>query len=213
MIRGSLFKVLVYLVFTADIVSAAVQADQSIRVTVDPASQYASRNVLVNDVGLPFLPALVTPEGIGRELSSFMPAAANAGHVPGNFRPPTFSRPISKIKAPQCYVPSWAPLPCCILLIRSCGQWELSAQVFFARVKGTVYWPATVRGVPSTDISLNDDLGIPEHETLLEYSATYQLPPRWALFYSVMTEETGGGPELRLDSSFDGQFTKVVLMF
>ncbi len=33
---------------------------------------------------------------------------------------------------------------------------------------------------------MNDDLGIPSHQTLLEYSAYYQIRPSWAVFYSVM---------------------------
>ena len=47
-------------------------------------------------------------------------------------------------------------------------------------------WPAQVLGIPATEADLNDDLGIPSHQTLLEYSAYYQFRPTWAVFYSVM---------------------------
>ena len=66
------------------------------------------------------------------------------------------------------------------------GQFELSTQVFFARTKGTVRWPAQVLGLPATEMDLNDDLGIPSHQVLLEYSAAFQFRPHWAVFYSVM---------------------------
>jgi hypothetical protein len=66
------------------------------------------------------------------------------------------------------------------------GQWELATQVFFARPKGTVRWPAPIFGIPATEMDLNDDLGIPSHQVLLEYSGTFQFRPHWAVFYSVM---------------------------
>jgi hypothetical protein len=66
------------------------------------------------------------------------------------------------------------------------GQWQLATQVFFARVKGTVRSPSSVFGIPATDIDFNDDLGLPSHQTFLEYSAWYQFRPSWALFYSIM---------------------------
>jgi hypothetical protein len=99
-----------------------------------------------------------------------------------------FAKPIVKCKPPLC-----PPIPCgivpsppCNLPKRMWGQWELATQVFFARTRGTVRWPANVLGIPATEADLNDDLGIPAHSTLLEYSAYYQIRPTWALFYSVM---------------------------
>ncbi len=100
-------------------------------------------------------------------------------------------RRISKVKAPSvcppgavnCAIPQ---APVCILPKRFPRQWELSAQVFYARVKGTIQWPAMVRGVPTTQLDLNSDLGIPDHAYLMEYSAYYQLTPSWAVFYTVM---------------------------
>jgi hypothetical protein len=70
-----------------------------------------------------------------------------------------------------------------------CGQFELATQVFFARTKGTVKYPAAVLGFPATEIDLNNDLGFDEHATVLEYSARYQFRPNWAFFYSIMPFE------------------------
>ena len=101
----------------------------------------------------------------------------------------SFAKPIVKCKPPLC-PPTGpcgiVPSPPCNLPKRMCGQWELATQVFFARTGGTVRWPAQVLGVPATEADLNDDLGIPKHQTLLEYSAFYQIRPTWAIFYSVM---------------------------
>ena len=100
----------------------------------------------------------------------------------------SFAKPIVKCKPSLCPpIPCGiVPCPSCRLPKRMCGQWELATQVFFARTRGTVRWPADVLGVPATEADLNDDLGIPAHQTLLEYSAFYQIRPSWAVFYSVM---------------------------
>jgi hypothetical protein len=42
-----------------------------------------------------------------------------------------------------------------------------------------------------SQVDFNDDLGIPAYHGLMEYTARYQLRPRWALHYSVMTSQMG----------------------
>ncbi len=77
----------------------------------------------------------------------------------------------------------------CILPIARPKGWEMNAAAFFARVKGTVRY---VRGnvgltfLNAQDVDLNNDLGVPEHMVVPEFSATYRFKPNWALRYSIM---------------------------
>ncbi len=127
----------------------------------------------------------------GQEPLQLQQAAASSmwGAAPPQ-RPRYFAqKPIVKCKPPICSPVGFCavkPSPPCTLPIRRCGQWELATQVFFARVRGTVQWPALVLGIPATPLDLNDDLGIPSHQTLLEYSGRYQFRPHWAIYYSIM---------------------------
>jgi hypothetical protein len=66
------------------------------------------------------------------------------------------------------------------------GQWELSIQTFFARVGGTVRYPATVLGIQASTISIDDELGLDDNHVLLEYSGKCQFRPNWAFLYSIM---------------------------
>lgn len=103
-------------------------------------------------------------------------------------------KPITKCSAPVCPPPVLEPAVCgsppCILPSRKLGQMELFTQVFFPRIRGTFRWPTLVTRllVPyaTTDIDLNDDLGIPKHKTLLEYHSRCQIRPNWAIYYSIM---------------------------
>ena len=64
--------------------------------------------------------------------------ASKAGSVPAILAcPPPFG--ITKIK-PVFALP-YGPGPACILPAPLPGQWEIGAQVFFARVTGKVQWP------------------------------------------------------------------------
>jgi len=97
----------------------------------------------------------------------------------------TFCGPPVKCAPPVC-----EPLcPDCILPKRCVGQFELAAQFFYARVKGTVRWPAVVNGQPASELDFNDDFGLSEHWLIPEFSARYQLAPRWTLYYSIMSFE------------------------
>jgi len=62
----------------------------------------------------------------------------------------------------------------------------LGVQTFFAKVGGTVRYPALVLGLPASTIDFDNDLGLDTHKVLLEYSAKCQFRPSWAFFYSIM---------------------------
>jgi len=81
------------------------------------------------------------------------------------------------------------------------GQWEMSTQVFFTRATGTVDWSYATTGTANTQVDLNNDFGVPGHDTLVEYSVRYQMRPSWSLHYSILPFESRGG--LTTESSFD----------
>ncbi len=122
---------------------------------------------------------------------------ASAPYFGPRYAPPPMPGPITKCKGPVC-----APQPvcgpvntCCILPRRWPGQLELGTQVFFAQVRGTFHFPAVVAGIPASDVSFYD-VGIKPTATLLEYSAKYQIDPRWAVYYSIMPIQLDGSRTL-----------------
>ena len=115
---------------------------------------------------------------------------------PASYRPSTgYIGPISKVKAPVCapgLICGPKPEPPCIVPRRFCRQWELSAQVFLPRLDGTLQWPGMVVGQLANGVDLTDDLGLPKHPVLGEYSAYYQLNWNWAIYYSIMPIDLKG---------------------
>lgn len=117
---------------------------------------------------------------------------ASARRSPHRFRPPSvgYAKPITKCKPNYCPPP---PSPCgpipCILPKRNWGQWELSAQVFYARTRGKVRWAGNQAGFVHPALDFNDGLGLPGHKWLMEYSARYQFRPHWSCLYSIMPIE------------------------
>ncbi len=89
--------------------------------------------------------------------------------------------------APQTLAP---PSTVCMLPIRKSRGWELAGQAFFARTKGTVRFGNTlftpVYGTAQLDSDLNSDLGIPDHQWIGSFTATYLFKPNWGIRYSVM---------------------------
>ncbi len=125
-------------------------------------------------------------------------------------------RAISKVKAAACPVTSvcaTAPPKPCILPKRECGQWELSVQAYFAKVKGKVSWP----NHPTLDF--NDDLALDSRKTFFEYSARYQFRPRWAIIYSIMPIEMEANyvhplyPGMAFKSKWENVYQRVGLLF
>ena len=135
-------------------------------------------------------------------------AAANTAPVKKIAQSSVSNRPkrISKVKpyrritkcAPQAAYggafAGYGPVPGCVLPVPRPKGWELGAQLFFARIKGKVRF---VRGMYGgygygylggygEDIDLNDDLKVPEHGVVPEFTAAYRFKPRWAMRYSIM---------------------------
>ncbi len=126
--------------------------------------------------------------------------ASKAGSVPAILAcPPPYG--ITKIK-PVFALP-YGPGPVCILPAPLPGQWEIGAQVFFARVTGKVQWPrysttyygyAGQSGDDWLAADFSDSLMLPKHAAVVELKARYQFRPNWAVRYSVIPfEMTGGG--------------------
>ena len=83
--------------------------------------------------------------------------------------------------------------PFCILPIGRPKGWEMNAEAFFARIKGKVRYARGNTGYGygvwwqnTYDVDLNDDMGVPEHGVIPEFTATYRFRPNWALRYSIM---------------------------
>ncbi|MEJ2718096.1 MAG: hypothetical protein P8182_13315, partial [Deltaproteobacteria bacterium] len=119
----------------------------------------------------------------------FRQASAPAWFPPPHERFAPLSRPVVKCRPPL------PPPPCtgcigCFLPRRLPGQWEGSAQLFYARLRGTASYGSSLYGYWDTEINFNDDLGLPGHKYVGEYTARYQFRPRWAFHYSILPFET-----------------------
>ncbi len=104
---------------------------------------------------------------------------------------------ITKVK-PPCLPYPMAGMPLCILPTTRMGQWEIGAQVLFARAKGTVQWPRNnwwLGGFSPwiRDVDFNDDLMLPSHQVFVDLSIKYQFRPNWAIQYSVLGTQLNGG--------------------
>lgn len=152
-------------------------------------------NVVVTPDTTPINKSLVPPLAEPAAVSDLEPVifkqavSSRQGSVPR--RGPNLSaKPIVKCK-PQVCPPSGpcappALAPPCILPTRNCRQIEVSAQAFFARVRGKMSFPAGWYGLSHPEVDFNDGLGFPSWETLWEVSAWCQFRPNWAFYYSIM---------------------------
>ncbi len=110
---------------------------------------------------------------------------------------------ISKVKPMPAFCPPMMPMgmPPCILPTARQGQWDMSVQVFFARTRGKIQWPryswlmggANYWGYEGADF--NDDLALPKHKVIPEFTAKYQFRPNWGIRYSILADEFNGGGE------------------
>ncbi|MDQ7783843.1 MAG: hypothetical protein RDU20_13250 [Desulfomonilaceae bacterium] len=159
----------------------AVSADRdALHVIVNPTPQHAAT-----------APPIVARQGLfdtTRDEAMFQTAAyAPPLHSRGtSFYP---NKPVTKCKTAMCPVVPVPTGPSCTLPQRRWRQWELSAQTFYARVRGKLSWVDPWSGFVHPDLDFNDGMGLPGHEWLMEYSARYQFRPHWSCFYSIMPFE------------------------
>lgn len=84
----------------------------------------------------------------------------------------------------------------CLLPQPAPGQWDMSAQILFARVRGKVsfnpnawYWGGGI-GYSlwwyNQEMGFTDSLGLPAHQVVGEFSARYQFRPNWAMRFSIL---------------------------
>lgn len=109
------------------------------------------------------------------------------------FPPPP--RGITKVK--RALAACGGPLPC-IMPRPKMRQWEMSAQAFFARTRGTIAWPRYSQFFNAwqgwdNEADLNDALKLPAHDVLPDLSAKYQFRPNWGVRYQVLFDEISGG--------------------
>jgi hypothetical protein len=136
-----------------------------------------------------------------------MPVAQKAKARPSNISKvmPTPAMPacpppgITKVKPAFC--PPYSFAPPCILPAPVPGQWEIGAQILFARISGKVLWPRYSQyywgwyGGDSDWLAagFTDKLMLPAHKVLVDFKVRYQFRPNWAVRYSVIPIELNGG--------------------
>lgn len=116
---------------------------------------------------------------------------------PAAYRPYPYTPPPGITKVKRRYT-ACAGLYPCILPTPRPRQWELSAQAFFARTKGTVAWPRyspyyTWYQGYNNEADLNSQLQLPEHDVLVDLGARYQFRCNWAVKYQALFDEMAGG--------------------
>lgn len=118
-------------------------------------------------------------------------------------------------KCKPAYKSPCGPLGCILPRPRA-KQWEMSAQAFFARTRGVVQWPRysryfiTINQGTENRADLNDDLKLPEHRTVPEFTARYQFKPNWGLRYEVLWDEATGGGWPQRSFLFGNQTNQIV---
>jgi hypothetical protein len=103
----------------------------------------------------------------------------------------------------------------CYLPAPRMGQWEFSAQALFARTKGTIAWPRYsiyLSWYANREMDLNNDLGLNEHDVLVDFTARYQFRPNWAIQYSVLGKEFNGGTQYGNNYNY-GYFGNLLLSY
>ena len=197
--RRSPFTLLVCMLFLFGLSwTDALAGDKFIKVIIDP--------YVPNIENIPPILGSNTIDNPPMEEPVFKQAAVGRPLRRSRPRAVGYSKPIVKVKPNYCPPP---PSPCgpapCILPKRNWGQWEFSAQAFYARTRGKVRWATGQSGFVHPALDFNSDLGLPGHKWLFEYSARYQFRPHWSCFYSIMPIEMD---ETYQHPNFPGQVFK-----
>ncbi len=144
--------------------------------------KHASFNQAQEDL---FAPKASVPNQIAKNRAAMVPVNRSIYKV----KP----KRIAKCRPQAAYDPamqqSYPARRLCILPIGRPKGWEMNAEAFFARMKGKVRYVRGNYGYTyqyASDVDLNNDLGVPEHGVVPEFSATYRFRPNWALRYSIM---------------------------
>ncbi len=125
--------------------------------------------------------------------------------------PPPPPMGITKVKPSMC-LPFAVGAPMCILPAPRMGQWEMSAQAFFASVRGKIAWPrySQFNNFQTDDSALwpnlTDQLQLPAHQVVGGFTASYQFRPNWAVRFSVLGFESSGGGLVQQANSLNGFF-------
>ncbi len=115
-----------------------------------------------------------------------------------------YHRPIIKVKPPTTCAPMAMAMPMaygwqgCFLQTPRQGQWDLGFQAFFARIKGCVQWPlynGQYYGYYGSqqNVDFNDDLVLPAHQVIPQFTARYQFRCHWGIRYSILGAQFNGG--------------------
>ena len=89
----------------------------------------------------------------------------------------------------------------CVLPMAGVGQWDMSAGVIFARLRGKIAWPRYPWGGygyggwygTTNETDFTDGLQLPAHVAVPTWSVKYQFRPNWAVRYTGLGFEANGG--------------------
>jgi len=110
--------------------------------------------------------------------------------------PPLPPLGITKVKPQGICGPVGPGFSGCILPMPMPGQWEMGVQMIFGRTRGIVAWPRYTPYLAwgsENSVNLNDDLGLPAHAVVPEFTARYQFRPNWSFRYTVIGFQFNGG--------------------
>jgi len=107
---------------------------------------------------------------------------------------------ITKVKAQMCGPIGGDPLGQPIfpyLPAPKMRQWEMSIQLIFANMRGSIAWP---RYTPwfgwwgtENNADFNGDLKLPSYSVWPQFTASYHFRPNWAVRYMILGNQLSGG--------------------
>jgi hypothetical protein len=108
---------------------------------------------------------------------------------------------VTKVSAADCVGPygSSGAFSGCYLPMANVGQWEMSAGVIFARLRGKIAWPRyPMWGYGygygyNAETDFTDGLQLPAHQAVPTWTVKYQFRPNWAVRYTGLGFEANGG--------------------
>ncbi len=161
---------------------AAAQDRDFIRVVIDP--NYSPAYTYATGSGSPRL-----PDGYAlarhRARSPRMDTCHGSCPLPVNTGIRKVQPPVPQYGFGSCMPPMPVELPC-ILPRRQCGQTELEAQIFYARLSGRLGKSHSFIPGGTVEADFNLDMRIPDRAWVQEYSARCQFQPHWGVLYSIM---------------------------
>lgn len=148
--------------------------------------------LIASPVAAQGLTAGVTPKPIVKVKPAAIYPTCPYGYVRPDVRKvkPAYMIPYGAAVQPvECYLPT-----------AQTGQWDMSAGILFARLRGKIAWPRYSSlawggywGGQTEDTDFTNGLQLPAHLVVPTWSVTYQFRPTWGVRYSGLAFQASGG--------------------